>query len=152
MPLDYHDQYTIWAGSQSEILLLLCTLSHNSNSSPARRRSKWPSRPQFLKFIDASCAWNSVPRKFKTTLSPTLSSGTMFHIQSIQKNTLLSSILNHTDTYNNNQDLTQSRRPLHCSVNSFSSSCCKSLRHVSTSSRRAVGVACYYIKNPLYSR
>jgi len=83
--------------------------------------------------------------------SQILSSGTL-HIQFVQINTLINSILNHTDTYNNNQDLTQSRRPLHCSVNSFSSSCCKSLRHVSTSSRRAVGVACYYIKNPLYSR
>jgi hypothetical protein len=72
--------------------LLLCFLS----------RSDPKDLTFFNKFMDASCASNCVPGKFMTKFSQILSSGTL-HIQFVQINTLINSILNHTDIQNNNQ-------------------------------------------------
>jgi hypothetical protein len=59
--------------------------------------------------MDVSYAWICVPGKFTTKFSPTLSSGTTFHIRPVQKNALLNSISKHIHTQSQTVDLLNTR-------------------------------------------
>jgi len=78
--------------------------------------------------MDASCAWNYDSRKFATKFSPTLSSGTTFHIRLIPKSTLFNSEYIEPHRQRDHiQYLVGTWAWPRCSVNNFIASCCKRL-------------------------